>query len=222
MGNNKTSSGYDTVCHNSMVHTCDMQDHVAESERRGGGRPATINPEAVAAKAMELFATRGYESVSMDEIASHCGIGRKSLYRYFPTKASLVWGGLDEAVSASRDIMTIRDDVSLSSPAEVLLAAALAAARQLPDREVTRTRLCLIDAHAELGDLAMSKLRVQRMAVSSYLVSVGVSEANADYLSAAYSAALFAGWVRWARGSETHPEDCLRGALSAVNLPTGI
>ena len=37
-----------------------------------------------------LFAEKGIESVIMTEVAASCGVGRMTLFRYFPTKTDLV------------------------------------------------------------------------------------------------------------------------------------
>ena len=68
---------------------------------RATGRPATIDPDAVARIALRLFAERGYEQTSMEDIAGAAGIGRKSLYRYFASKADLVWGGIEPVAEAA-------------------------------------------------------------------------------------------------------------------------
>ena len=68
---------------------------------RATGRPATIDPDAVARVALRLFAERGYERTSMEDIAGAAGIGRKSLYRYFASKADLVWGGIEPVAEAA-------------------------------------------------------------------------------------------------------------------------
>ncbi|GAA2140202.1 hypothetical protein GCM10009825_27740 [Arthrobacter humicola] len=76
------------------------EDH-QPAAARATGRPATIDPEAVARIALRLFAERGYEQTSMEDIAGAAGIGRKSLYRYFPSKADLVWGGIEPVTEAA-------------------------------------------------------------------------------------------------------------------------
>ncbi|WCI08212.1 helix-turn-helix domain containing protein [Arthrobacter sp. OVS8] len=61
----------------------------------------TIDPDAIAGLALQLFADNGYEQTSMEDIARAAGIGRKSLYRYFSSKADLIWGGMEPVVRAS-------------------------------------------------------------------------------------------------------------------------
>lgn len=201
-----------------------MHDEQPNTTTRGTGRPATIDPEAVAAIALRLFEVRGYESVSMEDIATAAGIGRKSLYRYFPTKAALVWGGLDEAVSVSRKALLEHSgsrDPS-SNPAIILTIAGLSVAHQIPDLEITRGRLLLIAQHEELSALAYGKLRDQRTAMRDYLISVGIIEEYADSLAAAYSAALFAGWMRWAQGEAASPQIELSIAFDTVRIPNNL
>lgn len=56
-----------------------------------------IKAEAVAATiattALDLFDQKGFENVTVDEIASASGISRRSFFRYFPTKEDIVVTG---------------------------------------------------------------------------------------------------------------------------------
>nr|WP_246387017.1 TetR family transcriptional regulator [Gluconacetobacter sacchari] len=40
--------------------------------------------------AMRLLSTRGFDATTVDEIAASAGISRRTLFRYFPTKADIV------------------------------------------------------------------------------------------------------------------------------------
>lgn len=202
-----------------MGHTCQMHDEQPHPSQRSTGRPATIDPEAVAAIALQLFETRGYEAVSMDDIASAAGIGRKSLYRYFPNKAALVWGGLDEATAASREILVVRQPTTGELILDSLQQAAREAANSLPDFAVTRARLRLISARPELGAHSYAMLEPQRVVVSEFLTDSGLAEPEAYFVAAAYSAALFAGWLRWANGNDTHALPHLMRALAVIRIP---
>lgn len=195
-----------------------MPEQTQQPSLRASGRPATIDPEAVARHALELFATRGYDAVSMAEIAADAGIGRKSLYRYFESKSAIVWGGALGAVDVSDRVLeeSVRNGVGIEAG---LLASTAAIVDSLPDLEVTRGRLRLISEHAELMAQSALIFEEQRGRVAGYLVQCGVGQEEAHYLSVAYSTVSFAAWIRWARGVEDSPVNCLARALDVLRFP---
>ena len=50
-------------------------------------------------KTEELFMKFGIRSVSMDDIANHLGMSKKTLYQYFADKDELVWGVVDRHIN---------------------------------------------------------------------------------------------------------------------------
>ncbi|HEX3005797.1 MAG TPA: TetR/AcrR family transcriptional regulator [Angustibacter sp.] len=64
---------------------------------------------AVVDAAKRLFASRGVTGVSLGDIAAEVGLGRTSLYRYFPTKAHILqrWFDLEmlPLIEASREVV---------------------------------------------------------------------------------------------------------------------
>lgn len=48
--------------------------------------------------AMELFAERGFDAVSVVEIAERAGVSKMTVFNYFPTKEDLVVGPMEEQV----------------------------------------------------------------------------------------------------------------------------
>jgi len=46
--------------------------------------------------AIEMFRARGYEDVTVEEIAAAAAVSPRTFYRYFPAKEDLVLGSLDE------------------------------------------------------------------------------------------------------------------------------
>lgn len=63
-----------------------VAEHVAQQEA------------AVLNAALELFLERGYEHVTLADIAARIGLARNSLYRYFPDKAHILLRWLDDEV----------------------------------------------------------------------------------------------------------------------------
>ncbi|WP_284753676.1 TetR family transcriptional regulator [Arthrobacter sp. efr-133-R2A-120] len=201
-------------------------DHTKPAVARTTGRPATIDPDAVAGVALRLFAENGYERTSMEDIAREAGIGRKSLYRYFPSKADLVWGGMEPVVKASGRALEAAHtaeqsdgDTSDGGILAGLRAAAIAGVSAIPDLSVTRGRLRLIAEHPELASRSYDALAPQRDRARLYLVAQGVSERAAGYLCAAYLGATFQAWMQWATGTEADPVPYLLESMAVLRVP---
>jgi AcrR family transcriptional regulator len=199
-------------------------DVVRTAVPRPTGRPVRIDPDAVAAVALRLFAEHGYEQTSMADIAREAGIGRKSLYRYFSSKAELIWGGMEPVVEASGRVLDSARVAPAAGTADGgvlagLREAAVAGVAVIPDLSVTRGRLRLIAEHPELASRSYESLAPQRERARAYLVSAGVGEDVAGYLCAAYLGATFEAWMQWAAGTDPDPVPYLVAAVGVLQAP---
>ncbi|MGV9678484.1 mycofactocin system transcriptional regulator [Nocardia sp. NPDC003482] len=66
--------------------------------RTSPGRPPVTDHAAIEAVAFRLFAERGFEATSLDDIAAAVGVGRRTLFRYYPSKNDIPWGRFDESL----------------------------------------------------------------------------------------------------------------------------
>jgi mycofactocin system transcriptional regulator len=59
------------------------------------GRPRVTSRAAMERLAFELFARKGFDETTVDEISAAAGIGRRTFFRYFASKNDLVWGDFE-------------------------------------------------------------------------------------------------------------------------------
>jgi mycofactocin system transcriptional regulator len=72
---------------------------------RAGRRPITSRSEVEHA-AFELFARQGFDRTTVDDIAHAAGIGRRTFFRYFPSKNDIAWGDFDGELRRMRTRLT--------------------------------------------------------------------------------------------------------------------
>lgn len=191
---------------------------MSSTNDRPTGRPRTIDPDAVSLVALRLFDDQGFDAVSMDDVAAAAGVSRRSLFRLFPNKAALVWGGLDEFAARFREALRSRP---ADEPSAVALRAAYRIGATFPDDavEVTRHRLRVIRANPSLEHVGAATVTAltdeilryvaERDGVTADDLAVAV---RAHTLAAAASAALT--W--WALHGDGRPEDVLERALALL------
>jgi mycofactocin system transcriptional regulator len=64
------------------------------------GRPQATTHRDIEVAALELFAARGFEHVSVADIATAAGISRRTFFRYYGSKNDVVWGDFDRLLAA--------------------------------------------------------------------------------------------------------------------------
>ncbi|MEW1719939.1 TetR family transcriptional regulator [Streptomyces sp. NPDC093109] len=59
----------------------------------------------LAAAAMELFATKGYEATTVDEIAAAAGVARRTFFRHFRSKEEAIFPDHDDTLVRAEDVL---------------------------------------------------------------------------------------------------------------------
>lgn len=62
---------------------------------RPPGRRHVTSRAELERTAFGLFAANGFDKTTVDEIAAAAGIGRRTFFRYFPSKNDIPWGAFD-------------------------------------------------------------------------------------------------------------------------------
>ncbi len=68
-----------------------------------------------------MFTQQGFDETSVDQVAEACGIARRTLFRYFPSKNAIPWGDFDAHLAEMRTQLA-------AQPADISIADALTAA----------------------------------------------------------------------------------------------
>lgn len=108
----------------------------ARSAPRVGRRPSTTQ-DHIADVALDLFAARGFDEVSVDDVAAAAGIARRTLFRYYASKNAIPWGDFDSHLDHMRGLL---DGVDPAVPIGAALRAALLAFNQFGEAETARHR----------------------------------------------------------------------------------
>lgn len=186
--------------------------------RRSPGRPVEADPDAIALTALRLFDERGVDAVTMSEIAEAAGVSRRTLFRWFPSKAALVWGGTVEAEDRFEVAWPAASGGTLLEHIRTAYTASLAPLGDEP--EITRLRLRLIDDHPDVfawgADVRGHMVRQLETLIADDL-GLARGELRATALAAAVAGAAYAALVWWARSDDARtPADVLDDALAAL------
>jgi mycofactocin system transcriptional regulator len=69
------------------------------------GRQPSTSRAALSHIALQLFIERGFEQTTVDDVAAAAGIGRRTLFRYFPSKNDLPWGDFEVELTRMRAVL---------------------------------------------------------------------------------------------------------------------
>jgi TetR/AcrR family transcriptional regulator, regulator of mycofactocin system len=68
----------------------------APASASGWPRRKQLTRKRLEDTSLRLFAERGFDRTTVDDLAAASGIGRRTIFRYFPSKNDIVFGALDE------------------------------------------------------------------------------------------------------------------------------
>lgn len=146
---------------------------------RPGRRPATSAAE-ISTAGIELFAEKGFDQTSVDEIAGAVNIARRTFFRYFPSKNAVPWGDFDAHLGQLRaGLRALPADITVAEG----LRRILLEFNTFPDEEedIHRQRMSLILGAPTLQAYSMLMYTGWRHAVAEYVACRLGCQAN-DHL----------------------------------------
>ena len=147
---------------------------------------------------MELFSERGYDRVTVGEIAARAGLTERTFFRYFTDKREVLFSGSDMLVQALTKALT--EAPADESPMEAVGSALDAIARALEahrTRDEAKVRYGVVTAHPELMERERAKMSKLVDALTVALHKRGVEEPAASLVAEAGIAVFRVGFERW-------------------------
>ena len=131
------------------------------------GRPPSTSRRELQRIALGLFDAHGFDNTTIEQIAAEAGVSERTFFRYFTTKASVLWAEFDTEVAAIRDALA---DVPESVPMMDAIRTAVVAANHYRAEDVPdmRMRMALIATEPALSFGAAEHYAHWEQAVSDF------------------------------------------------------
>ncbi|MFG1923231.1 TetR/AcrR family transcriptional regulator [Cryptosporangium sp. NPDC048952] len=174
--------------------------------------------DTIAEAAFGLFATRGYEDTSVEDIAAAAGVSRSTFFRAYGSKEAVIFPDHDELLRRVEE--RLRSTTADSALKAVTEAVKVVLFHYVAEGERARERYRLTSAVQALRDRELiSGARYQRL-FRQFLSRGGdgsePAELRAELASAAVVAAHNHVLRRWLRGESVDPQAEVETALAEV------
>ncbi|TDD67780.1 mycofactocin system transcriptional regulator [Jiangella aurantiaca] len=181
---------------------------------RLGRRPSTTQAE-LSHVALTLFAERGFDDTTVDDIAAAAGIGRRTFFRYFASKNDLPWGDFDAQLDRMRAYL---DDLPDDLPLMDAVRASVIEFNRIPPEEVPwhRQRMRLLLTVPALMAHSTLRYRAWRDVVAHYAAGrLGVPEDSLEPQALAWTmlGIALAAYEQWLVHEDADLTELLESAL---------
>jgi len=168
--------------------------------------------------ALRLFAERGFDNTTIEQLAAEAGVSERTFFRYFTTKASVLWTEFEtEVETISASLASVPDDVPLMDA----IRSAVVAANHYRAGDVSemRMRMHLIATVPALSFSAAEHYEAWEWAISEFAGRRLGQPADSLYPRAIGRAALAAcraAYDRWSVRADDDLTIYLDAALAAL------
>lgn len=140
-------------------------EQTPDSARRG--RPPGTSARELELIALRLFTEHGFEQTTVEQIAAAAGVSRRTFFRYYDTKADVLWHDFDNEVQALRAAFAKIPDKTplMTAIRQAVVSVNRYRAEDIPE---LRTRMNLIGSVPALQASAAPHYDAWERAVSDY------------------------------------------------------
>jgi mycofactocin system transcriptional regulator len=183
------------------------------------GRPPGTNCRALELIALRLFTDQGFDNTTIDQISAEAGVSKRTFFRYFPTKADVLWSEFDTEVDTIRATLT---EVPAEIPMMDAIRRAVVAANhhQAQDVPGLRLRMNLIGSVPALQSSAAIHYDAWERAISDFVAARLGQPADSLYplaIGRATLAVCRAAYDRWSARADADLTGYLDAALAALS-----
>jgi TetR/AcrR family transcriptional regulator, regulator of mycofactocin system len=182
------------------------------------GRPPGTSRRALELIALRLFADQGFDSTTIEQISAEAGVSKRTFFRYFGSKASVLWSEFDSEVGTIRTALA---GVPGGVPMMDAIRRAVVAANHYSAADVPelRMRMNLIGSVPALQSSAAVHYDAWERAISDFAASRLGQPAESLYplvIGRTTLAACRAAYDRWSARADADLTFYLDAALTAL------
>jgi mycofactocin system transcriptional regulator len=188
------------------------------------GRPPVTSRARIESAAFGLFSQHGFSQTTVTDIATAAGIAPRTFFRYYPSKADLVWEGIDTLLAAR--LQRCLSKVPAATPVMQAIQQAVTEAGRLPPHQQApaRRRLTLVFAEPDLLAGAIARSAPWRAIIAEFAAArLGLRPGDLlpTLISCTTYAAMLAACEHWLRDDHASLEHLLDRALGELAYGIG-
>jgi AcrR family transcriptional regulator len=165
--------------------------------------------------AMELFLERGYDDVTIADIAERAGLTKRSFFNHFSDKREVMFAPMDSlsdlVVAALREA-----NVSLAPLDAAVWAFTQVSAEMEGFADLFRARRTVVDSASELRERELSKIAALSGDIAEALVARGVGQRYAEVLGPVSTSIYANALEEWSRNPKAGLVAAIQDALTTL------
>jgi mycofactocin system transcriptional regulator len=182
------------------------------------GRPPGTSRRELELIALRLFTDQGFDSTTIEQIAAEAGVSKRTFFRYFSSKANVLWSEFDSEVDTIRMALA---GVPAGVPMMDAIRRAVVTANHYGPQDVPelRMRMNLIGCVPALQSSAAVHYDAWERAISDFVATRIGQPADSLYplaVGRATLAACRAAYDRWSARADADLTYYLDAALAAL------
>ncbi|MET4782191.1 mycofactocin system transcriptional regulator [Glaciihabitans sp. UYNi722] len=179
------------------------------------GRQPSISHAELSHISLQLFIENGFENTTVDAVAIAAGIGRRTLFRYFPSKNDLPWGDFDAGLEQMRSFLRM---LPSDTPLVEALSLAVVEFNRFPAEEIPfhRERMDLLLNVPALVAHSTLRYAAWRQVVADYAaLRLGIESDNLEpqTIAWAFLGASLAAYEQWLKHEDADLLELLEAAF---------